>query len=358
MYIYIHIPFCNSICSYCDFPKLLYDKKYTRNYLDALKKEITTRYKGEEVVSIYIGGGTPTSLDTEELKYLLKITSIFKTKKNIEFTIESNVESLTTEKIKILKEHGINRVSLGVQSFQEKTLKELNRKHTAKDVIKVINNLKKEELKNISIDYIYGVHPDIEETKKDIKQFLELDIPHISCYSLIIENNTIFKINNRNYIEEEIEEQMYHYIKDTLKSNDYIHYEISNYARIGYQSLHNLNYWNNGEYYGFGLGAVSYLSNTRITNTKNLTKYLKKEYIETEEYEDKNTTISNTFMLGFRKVKGINTIDFKNKYNIEITDIEPVTRLINEGKLVLENNQLYIHPNYFYLSNEIIIEFI
>ena len=358
MYIYIHIPFCSSICSYCDFPKLLYDKKYTKKYLDMIKDEIISRYKGEEVVSIYIGGGTPTSLDIEELKYLLEITSIFKISKDIEFTIESNIESLNQDKIKLLKEYGLNRISLGVQSFQDNTLKELNRKHNSKDVIKVINNLKKEGFKNISIDYIYGVHPDIEETKKDIKTFLELDIPHISCYSLIIENNTVFKINNRNYIEEDIEEQMYHYIKDTLEANNYIHYEISNYAKRGYQSIHNLNYWNNGEYYGFGLGAVSYLNNNRITNTKNLTKYLAKEYIEIKEYEDKNTDISNTFMLGFRKVKGINTIDFKNKYNIDITSIEPVTRLINEGKLILENNQLYIHPDYFYLSNEIIIEFI
>lgn len=358
MYIYIHIPFCSSICSYCDFPKLLYDKKFTRNYLNNIKEEILSRYQDEEVLSIYVGGGTPTSLDEEELKYLLNITSIFKKTKDIEFTIETNVESLSIEKIKLLKEYNVNRISLGVQSFQDNTLKELNRKHRKNDVFNVINNLKKEGFKNISIDYIYGVHPDLEETKKDIKSFLELDIPHISCYSLIIENNTVFGIKKRNYIEEDIEEEMYNYIKKTLQDKNYLHYEISNYAKEGYQSLHNLNYWNNGEYYGFGLGAVSYLNNNRITNTKNLTKYLKKEYIETTEYEDKKTNISNTFMLGFRKTKGINIINFKEKYQIDILNIEPVKRLLNEGKLILEDNQLYIHPNYFYLSNEIIIEFI
>lgn len=358
MYIYIHIPFCNSICSYCDFPKLLYDKKYTRKYLETIKKEILSRYQNEEVLSIYIGGGTPTSLNQEELKYLLEITNIFKKKKDIEFTIESNVESLTLDKIKLLKEYHINRISLGVQSFQENTLKELNRKHTAADVFKVITNLKQEGFKNISIDYIYGVHPDLEETRQDIKTFLELDIPHISCYSLIIENNTIFGIKNRCYIEEDIEEQMYNYIKETLTSKGYTHYEISNYAKDGYQSLHNLNYWNNGEYYGFGLGAVSFLNNNRITNTKNLTKYLSNEYIENKEYEDIKTDISNTFMLGFRKTKGINIIDFNNKYQINILNLEPVKKLIKEGKLILEDNQLFIHPNYIYLSNEIILEFI
>lgn len=359
MYIYIHLPFCTSICSYCDFPKLLYDKKYTYKYLDVLKKEILTRYKGEEVKSIYIGGGTPTSLEIEELKYLFSfISSIFNYSNDIEFTIESNVESLSRDKIKLFSAYGINRVSLGVQSLNNNTLKELNRKHTRSDVFRVVKELKEEGFNNISIDYIYGVHNNIEEVEEDISTFLKLDVPHISCYSLIIEDNTIFGINNRKYIDEDIEEAMYKYIKNSLEDNGYKHYEISNYAKVGYESKHNLNYWNNNEYYGFGLGAVSYLNNNRITNTKNLTKYLANNYIDSIDYENMNIDISNTFMLGLRKVKGIDIIYFKNKYNKDIIDIEPVKRLINEGKLVLDNNRLYIHPNYFYLSNEIIIEFI
>lgn len=357
MYIYIHIPFCSSICSYCDFPKLLYDKKYTYKYLDSINNEILSRYKNEEVVSIYIGGGTPTSLDLEELEYLLKITSIFRKAKYIEFTIESNIESLTIEKIKLLKQYGVNRISLGVQSFNDCTLKELNRHHTKDSTIKLINELK-EYFDNISIDYIYGVNTNIKEVKSDIDTFLKLDIPHISCYSLIIENNTIFGINKREYIDEAIEEEMYNYIKNTLNSNGYNHYEISNYAKDNYESKHNLNYWNNGYYYGFGYGAVSHLENKRITNTKNLTKYLNNNYIDNIEYETKDIDISNTFMLGFRKTKGINVLDFKNKYNINILDIEPVSRLIKEDKLILQDNHLYINPKYLYLSNEIIIEFI
>ena len=142
MYIYIHIPFCTSICSYCDFPKLLYDKKYIRKYLDKLKEEINKTYQNESVKSIYIGGGTPTSLDYDELKYLLSLISIFNKNQDIEFTIESNVESLTLDKIKLLKEYNVNRVSLGVQSFNNNTLKELNRKHTKEDVFKVVKDLK------------------------------------------------------------------------------------------------------------------------------------------------------------------------------------------------------------------------
>lgn len=358
MYIYIHIPFCTKICSYCDFPKLLYDKKYTRKYLDKLKEEIEKRYQNESVKSIYIGGGTPTSLDYDELKYLLSFISIFKTNKYLEFTIESNVESLTLDKIKLLKEYNVNRVSLGVQSFNNNTLKELNRSHTKEDVFKVVESLKKEGIFNISIDYIYGVNPNIEEVKNDIDTFLKLDIPHISCYSLIIEKNTVFGINNRKYIEEDYEDAMYQYIKNTLTSNNYYQYEISNYSKVGFESIHNLNYWDNGSYYGFGLGAVSYIGNNRITNTKNLTKYLDNNYVDNVEYEDIDTRISNTFMLGFRKTKGINMEEFKNTYQKEITDINPVSKLINENKLILKDNHLFINPNYLYLSNEIILEFI
>lgn len=358
MYIYIHIPFCTKICSYCDFPKLLYDKKYTRKYLDKLKEEIEKRYQNESVKSIYIGGGTPTSLDYDELKYLLSFISIFKTNKYLEFTIESNVESLTLDKIKLLKEYNVNRVSLGVQSFNNNTLKELNRSHTKEDVFKVVESLKKEGIFNISIDYIYGVNPNIEEVKNDIDTFLKLDIPHISCYSLIIEKNTVFGINNRKYIEEDYEDAMYQYIKNTLTSNNYYQYEISNYSKVGFESIHNLNYWDNGSYYGFGLGAVSYIGNNRITNTKNLTKYLDNNYVDNVEYEDIDTRISNTFMLGFRKTKGINMEEFKNTYQKEITDINPVSKLINENKLILKDNHLFINPDYLYLSNEIILEFI
>ncbi|MCI6266878.1 MAG: radical SAM family heme chaperone HemW [Erysipelotrichaceae bacterium] len=358
MYIYIHIPFCSHICSYCDFPKLLYDKKYINSYLECLKQEIKKRYKEEQVASIYIGGGTPTSLDRNELKHLLDITTIFHKKKKIEFTIESNVESLTKEKIQLLHTYGVNRVSLGVQSFHENTLKELNRHHTKEEVFQVIKNLKQTGISNISIDYIYGVHPNLKEVKEDLETYLQLEIPHISCYSLIIEEGTIFGIKKRKYIDEAIDDKMYHTIEKILKKNHYIHYEISNYAKEGYQSIHNINYWKNGEYYGFGLGTVSFINNTRITNTKSLTKYLENQYHLTKEYENRNIQISNTFMLGLRLVKGINIIEFKKRYQQDIKEITPVKELLKQKKLVLKNNQLFIPSKYLYLSNEIIIKFI
>lgn len=358
MYIYIHIPFCNHICTYCDFPKMLYDKKFCQKYLKILAEEIKERYQNEEVISIYIGGGTPTSLGEDELKYLLEMTKIFKKEKLKEFTIESNIESLTNEKIKLLKEYGVNRLSLGVQSFQEKNLKILGRHHTTKMVKEKVEALKKTGINNISIDYIYGIKENLEEVEEDINTFLSLDIPHISCYSLIIEKNTILSLKNQKYIDEEKEYQMYKKINQLLEKNHYHQYEISNYSKPSYPSIHNLNYWNNGIYYGFGLGAVSYLNDIRISNTKNFSKYLKKEYIQEKIKEDRKIKISNEFILGLRKIKGIDVNAFQEKYHESIFNIPEVKKLLQEKKLVFHDNHLFISKKYLYLSNEILINFI
>ena len=233
----------------------------------------------------------------------------------------------------------------------------MGRKHKGKDAINIINRLKK-YFDNISIDLIYGINNDINIVKKDIKTFLSLDIPHISCYSLIIEDNTIYGIDKRRYIDDEKEYQMYNYIKDTLEKKDYKHYEISNYSKEGYASIHNLNYWNNGEYYGFGLGAVSYINNHRITNTRNLTKYLEGVYLKEDIYENKRIRISNSLILGLRKTEGINISDFNKKYKENILNLYNIKELINDNKLIIKDNRLYINPKYFYLSNDILINFI
>ena len=358
MYIYIHIPFCDCICSYCDFCKILYNNKYINNYLDNLEKEINCRYKNELIKSIYIGGGTPSSLSYQELERLFNIIKIFKLDNNYEFTIECNVNNLDINKIKLFKDNGVNRVSLGVQSFNKEILTTLNRSHTYKEVYSVINNLKKNNINNINIDLIYGVNDNIDIVKKDIDYFLSLDIPHISCYSLIIEDNTLLKINNYQNIDEDIEYEMYKYIENKLTSNGYIHYEISNYAKEGYQSTHNINYWNNGSYYGFGLGSVSYIDNYRISNTKNISKYNKGIYISNREYEDMNTKMSNDMILGLRKIKGVSISKFYNKYKKDIREVFDIDDLINNKILIIDNDNMYIDSKYIYLSNQVLIRFI
>ena len=358
MYIYIHIPFCDCICSYCDFCKILYNNKYIDNYLDNLEKEIRYRYKNELIKSIYIGGGTPSSLSYQELERLFNIIKIFKLDSNYEFTIECNVNNLDINKIKLFKDNGVNRVSLGVQSFNKEILTILNRSHTYKEVYNVINNLKNNNINNINIDLIYGVNDNIDIVKKDIDYFLSLDIPHISCYSLIIEDNTLLKINNYQNIDEDIEYEMYKYIENKLTSNGYIHYEISNYAKEGYKSTHNINYWDNGSYYGFGLGSVSYIDNYRISNTKNISKYNKGIYISNREYEDMNTNMSNDMILGLRKIKGVSISKFYNKYKKDIREVFDIDDLINNKILIIDNDNMYIDSKYIYLSNQVLIRFI
>ena len=296
MSIYIHIPFCNSICTYCDFCKIFYDKKYINDYLNNLEQEIKVRYKSEIVNTIFIGGGTPSSLDDEELIRLMNIIEIFKLNDNYEFTVECNIESITENKLKIMKKYGVNRISIGVESFDNSIIILLGRNHTKKDVYNKMKIVKR-YFSNINIDLIYAAYDDINILKSDIDCFLKLDIPHISTYSLIIEDNTMLKINGMKNIDEDIDYEMYKYIEDTLEKNDYIHYEISNYAKNGYQSKHNLVYWNNEEYYGFGLSSTSYINNERITNTKNLRKYLNGEYLDTSVYEDKDIRMENEIML-------------------------------------------------------------
>ena len=357
MYIYIHIPFCNNICSYCDFSKIYYNKNLVNIYLEALREEIKKRYNNEEVKSIYIGGGTPTSLKYNELEKLLEITNIFNKSKLKEFTIESNIE-LDLNKIKLLKKYKINRISLGVQSFNSKILNILNRTHKKKDIINTINLLKDNNFNNINIDLIYAVTNNINIIKKDIEEFLKLDISHISCYSLILENNTLLKLKNFKLVNEDIEYKMYQYIEKKLTKNNYIHYEISNYAKKNMESIHNINYWLNHEYYGFGLSAVSYINNYRITNTKNITKYINKNYIKDKIYEDIDIQMYTDVMLGLRLLKGINIKDFYKKYNKKIEEVYNIEYYLKENILIKNNNYLRINKNYIYLSNEILINIV
>lgn len=354
MSIYIHIPFCNSICTYCDFCKIFYNKKYINDYLNNLEQEIKVRYKSEIVNTIFIGGGTPSSLDDEELIRLMNIIEIFKLNDNYEFTVECNIESITENKLKIMKKYGVNRISIGVESFDNSIIKLLGRNHTKKDVYNKIEIVKR-YFSNINIDLIYAAYDDINILKSDIDCFLKLDIPHISTYSLIIEDNTMLKINGMKNIDEDIDYEMYKYIEDALEKNDYIHYEISNYAKNGYQSKHNLVYWNNEEYYGFGLSSTSYINNERITNTKNLRKYLNGEYLDTSVYEDKDIRMENEIMLGLRKLDGIDLDRFKDKFNVSLEDIYNIDNLISEGYLVKEDNYIKINKKYMYISNEIIV---
>jgi len=352
--VYIHIPFCTHICTYCDFCKVLYNEKWIKEYLRALKKEIHKKYKGEKISSIYIGGGTPSALEIEDLKELFDIISSFNLNKKIEFTIECNTEDLTKEKLELFKKNNINRLSIGIQTFDEKHLKTLNRSLN-------LNNLKLafEMFDNINLDLMYALpNQKLCELKEDIKKVLELKPKHISLYSLIIEENTVLYINKTKEVEDEIQRKMYDYICKIFKEYGYNHYEISNFAKTDYESKHNLVYWNNEKYYGFGLGASGYIENIRYENTRNFNKYIDGNYVLDEENIDLNRKIEDEFMLGLRKVNGINKKDFYKKYNFDIKNIEIVKNLLDKKVLFETKENVFINPKYIYVSNEILEKFI
>ena len=354
MSIYIHIPFCKSICSYCDFCKFYYNEKWVDKYLIALEKEITSRYNNELIDTIYIGGGTPTSLNINQLKKLLQLTKLFNFK-TIEFTVETNVD-LDLTKIKLLKKYGVNRISIGVQTVNKKHLKFLNRNHTKEEVINLVNQLKKYDF-NINIDLMYGMpNQTLAELENDLDFILSLDVNHISTYSLIIEPHTKIYIDNVTNIDEDLDYQMYRLINQKL--NNYVHYEISNYAKEGYYSKHNLVYWNNLEYYGFGIGASGYVDDVRYDNTKSYQNYIDGNYVLESHRLSKKEQIENEFILGFRKLKGINIFKFKEKYKIDILNINVVKQMLNDGKLLIDDGYLKINPNDIYISNTILVIFI
>lgn len=356
--VYIHIPFCSTICSYCDFPKVYHSSPLATEYLKKLQTEILTRYQQEPIDSIYIGGGTPTCLDLDNFETLLKLTTLFHKKTDCEFTIESNIESLTKAKIKLMKKYGVNRLSLGVQSLNPKVLNILNRHHTKEQVIDTINLLKEEQLTNFNLDLIYAVTPDLNILKEDLQLYLSLSPTHISCYSLIIEPHTLLRINNHPEVSQDLDYQMYQLIEQCLEQNNYEHYEISNYAKQNYRSKHNLNYWNNGEYYGFGLAAVEYKNNNRRTNIKNLTKYLNGQFLQEEQLESLNTQMENTMILGLRKLEGISIKNFEKSYHRSIYEVFPIQKLLNERLLIKEQEYLKIPKEHIYCSNDILIQFL
>lgn len=356
--VYIHIPFCDNICSYCDFCKLYTNNKFIDKYLNSLENEIENKYKKETIKTLYIGGGTPSSLNIEQLNKLFKILKKIKKSKNCEFTFECNIENITKQKLEILLKNNVNRISVGIQTFNEKYLEFLNRKYDEKEIIKKISLIKNVGFKNINVDLIYAIPGQTkEELEEDIDKFLNLQVNHISTYSLIIEPNTKIYIDKVKNIDEDLDYEMYKLINKKLKKEKFIHYELSNYSKKGYESKHNLNYWNNNEYYGFGLGASGFVDKERYENTRNLNKYINGIYIKEKYLVSDKEMLENEFILGLRKIKGINKKNFQKKYG-DINNIKILKELINKKKLIENKNYIYINPKYLYIQNSILINFI
>ncbi len=357
--VYIHIPFCNSICSYCDFCKVVYNDDWIRPYLKRLEEEIDNAYMGEVIETLYIGGGTPTCLSIEELELLFQILAKFKKSANIEFTMEANINDLEEDKLKFLYKHGVNRLSVGIESFNGEKLKFMNRKADFKEAKKKMELARKIGFKNINIDLMYAIPKETPKIlEKDLKLFLKLKPEHISTYSLMIEKNTLVGLNKIKPIEEDRDAKMYEIICKKLKKAGFIHYEVSNFAKKGYESRHNLTYWNNLEYYGFGCGASGYVEAVRYENTKSLTEYLKGNIVSSKALMGKVDNMENELILGLRKLDGVSLEEFFNKYEENMQNIFPIKPLIKNKDLIYKNGRIYINPKKLYVMNEILLKLI
>ncbi len=283
---------------------------------------------------------------------MFEIIKIFNLDLDYELTIECNVEDINNEKLDIFKTNGVNRISIGVQSFNEKILLFLNRNCKKEEIIAKIT-LTKQYFDNINIDLIYGINfQTIKDLKTDLDNFLKLNIPHISIYGLIKESNTLLDIMKYQELDDDKFYDMYKLIDKKLKDNGYVHYEVSNYAKNGYFSKHNLVYWNNQNYYGFGLGASGYIKNTRYDNTKNLNKYLQGNYLLARHELSKMETMENEMILGLRKIEGVSALSFFEKYNEKLEDVFDVSKL---GK---KDEFYFIKEENIFIENTILIDFI
>lgn len=354
---YIHIPFCKGKCNYCTFTSFVCIE-LKEDYLKALKKQIIAEYKKEKLQTLYFGGGTPSLLTIEEFKDLL---DLFKTEKNAEITVEVNPDSVNCEYLKNLKKLGINRISIGAQSFNDKFLKLIGRIHNSEQIESALNCALQAGFNNISLDFIYGLpNQTLSDFENDLKKAVKLNIQHISLYGLKIEEGCYFYKNPPKDLPNlDLQADMYLKAIEILKDAGFEHYEISNFAKPGFASNHNLNYWGNNTYYGFGCSASGYLNETRYQIEPVLEKYIQNPF--KRDFKQKLTQeeiLEEAIFLGFRKIAGINTneinknfdIEFDNKYSKTLNKYSKYFERTKDGwKLSIEG---------ILISNEILSEFI
>ena len=367
--LYIHIPFCHSICSYCDFCKMVASKDTIARYISCLEKEWELlSYSDCDISTIYIGGGTPSSLDDSMFYELLSFLSRKIDLSNIvEFTIEFNPEDLSDEKIHMLHEYHVNRVSIGVESFVPHIQRILRRRCSFEDINNKINKLNKVGISNISIDLMYGIESQtMEDVKTDLMYGTSLPIKHISCYSLQLEENTIlhhlYDIGKYHRINEEIESNMYFMITDILEKKGFYNYETSNFCIPTYESKHNLIYWKDCSYIALGASGSSYFNNIRKKNPSKIFSYM--EQVENKDiiYEDVHELSledqkEEFIMLGLRLACGINEKDYFLRFQQELRiDYPKIYELVKMGYLEYKDSCYIIVRKYRYVANSIIVQ--
>ncbi len=366
---YVHIPFCTQICYYCDFSKVFIKNQPVDSYLEHLLEEFQS-YDIEKLRTLYIGGGTPTALSALQLEVLLNgLTENLDLSVLEELTIEANPGDLDADKIAVLKNSAVNRVSLGVQTFDNKMLKKIGRSHLEKDIYENIDRLKLAGFDNISIDLIYALPGQtMEQVKENVAKAIGLDIPHMSLYSLILENHTVFMNRMRRgklpLPKEELEAEMFEYIIAELERAGFEHYEISNFSKIGFESRHNLMYWDNAEYYGIGAGASGYVNGVRYKNHGPIRHYL--SAVEegnariTEEHLSQKEQMEEEMFLGLRKKSGVSMARFEEKFGRSFDELygEIVRDLVQKGLMQIEGDRVRMTKRGLFLGDTVAERFI
>lgn len=368
--LYIHIPFCKQKCFYCDFPSYASIDHLREDYVEALCKEIREKNIKNNIKSIFIGGGTPSYLSSKEIEKLLKVINELNLDENIEFTMECNPGTLDEEKLMVMKNGGVNRISMGLQAVQNSLLKDIGRIHSFKIFEENFLLARKVGFNNINVDLMFGLPSQkIEEWKESLETIIKLNPEHISAYGLILEEETAFyKLWERNELilpSEEDERLMYKITKDLLSNNGYNQYEISNYAKKGFECYHNKVYWKCNEYLGLGSASSSFIDKKRIKNIENVKLYIDSVHdnlsIIEEEYRNTlNDDMEEFMFMGLRMIEGIEIEEFKERFNKDIEEVYKtvIEKNINLNLLKKEKGFLKLTEKGIELSNSVMSDFI
>lgn len=371
--LYIHIPFCAQKCLYCDFPSFARKDHLRKAYIEALNKEIINlreKHNNLEINTIFIGGGTPSVLEADELECLLKEVAKLNMAKYIEYSMECNPGNLTEEKLEVMKKYGVNRISMGLQAKQDNLLKGLGRIHNYKTFKENFLLAKKVGFNNINVDLMFGLpNQRLNEWEETLREIISLEPAHISAYSLIIEEGTAFynlyENDKLKLPTEEEERKMYHLAKKILEENGFNQYEISNYAKERKECRHNLAYWNMDNWIGVGSASASYINGKRIKNISSVEEYInsineKGEAVEEIINNSKNDNMEEFMFMGLRKINGIDENEFKKRFSMNINDVygEILNKYIDEGLLIRESGRIFLSEKGIEISNVIMADFL
>lgn len=374
--VYIHIPFCHQICNYCDFNKVFFKNQPVDEYIEALGREmeLTVQQMPEafaNIETIFLGGGTPTSLSAAQIEKLLALIAKHIPLSNVkEFSSEANPDELTVEKLQALYKGGVNRLSMGVQSFDQGLLEKIGRTHSNEHVYETIQNAKDVGFTNISIDLMYGLPGQtMEQWQDSLEKALALKLPHYSAYSLIVEPKTIFYIQyakgKLSLPTEDLEAEMYGVLIDTMEAHGVHQYEISNFAHEGYSSTHNKIYWDNDEYAGFGAGAHGYLQGVRYSNVAPIKKYIElvmegNRPLLQEHSVTPEERLEEQMFLGLRKTAGVTHAEFEQKFGQSMASLyeEIITKLQQEKLLEIDGQGVRLTRRGRFVGNEVFQRFL